>query len=349
MRIVELEKVDGEIVFDLECQTSGGGTRMAPDVTAAETALLARAMTYKLAVLRQPLGGAKAGIRAGQEEREAVLARYVEEIRPLVERHEFLTASDMGTRPQDFAALSGSPTLLHVEDETGTTLDAGVTAVGVVAAADAAVGGLAGARLAIEGFGKVGGATAAEAVALGGRVVALSTVHGAIVDSSGFDVGHLLELRRLHGDRCIEHVGRRVLPALELYGAAADVLVPGARTGVLDASRAATVQARVVAPAANVPYTTEGLATLEARGIVALADFVCNAGATIGYLAERGGKLHTADEMRATVATTVRQAITEAGGHPDGPFASSCEAAEQFLRTWRDPDGMPDGRPLAPE
>lgn len=349
MRILELKTVDAVIAFDLECPTSGGGTRMAADVTAKEIALLARAMTYKLAILRQPIGGAKGGIRAGQADREAALARYVEEIRPLVEREEFLTASDLGTQPQDFAGLGAPPTLLHDEDDTGTTLDAVVTGLGVAAAADAATAGLDGATLAIEGFGKVGGATAAEAVGLGGRVVALSTVHGAIVDPAGLDVGELLGLRRHHGDRCIEHVGREVLPAAALYEAAADVLVPGARTGVLDAGRAAAVRAGVVAPAANVPYTTSGLAALQARGVVALADFVCNAGATIGYLAERAGKLRTVEEMRDAVAATIREAITETMAHPDGPFAGACATAEQFLRTWRDPRGMPAGLPLAPD
>ena len=348
MRILELQQVDGEIVFDLDCPTSGGGTRMAPDVTRDETALLARAMSYKLAILRQPMGGAKAGIRAGQADREAVLARYVEEIRPLVERQEFLTASDLGTQPEDFAALRTTPSLLHTEDETGATLDAALTGLGVAAAADAALGGLAGATLAIEGFGKVGATTAIEAARLGGRVVALSTVDGAIVDPAGIDVEELLDLRRRHGDRCVEHTGRPVIPAPALYEVAADVLVPGARTGSLDAARAAGVEARVVAPAANVPYTTEGLATLVARGIVALADFVCNAGATIGYVTERGRQLDDPDDIRAAVEATVRTATTEAVGHPEGPFAAACEAAEAFLRTWREPDAMPAGRPVAP-
>jgi hypothetical protein len=31
MRILELEKVDGVIAFDLDCRTSAGGTRMVPD------------------------------------------------------------------------------------------------------------------------------------------------------------------------------------------------------------------------------------------------------------------------------------------------------------------------------
>jgi glutamate dehydrogenase/leucine dehydrogenase len=355
MRVLELATVDGEIVFDLDCPISGGGTRMAPDVTADETALLARAMTYKLAILEQPMGGAKAGIRAEQADRDAVLARYVEEIRPLVEREEFLTASDMGTRPQDFAGLSTTPTLLHEEDATGTAVDALLTGLSVAVAADAALGrlsgldGLDGATLAVEGFGKVGGPTATEAVGLGGRVVALSTVHGAVVDPAGLDVDELLELRRVHGDRCIEHVGRSVLPAPALYETDADVLVPGARTGSLDASRAAAVKARVVAPVANVPYTAGGLAALVDRGIVALADFVCNAGATIGYIAERSAPLRTVDEVRSAVVAKVRAVTAEAMGHPEGPFAGAAETAERYLRTWRAPDGMPAGPPIAPD
>jgi glutamate dehydrogenase (NAD(P)+) len=348
MRMLELERVDGEIVFDLECPTSGGGTRMAPDVTPEETALLARAMTYKLAILRQPMGGAKAGIRAGQADRDAVLARYIAEIRPLVERQEFLTASDLGTQPQDFAGLGSGPTRLHDQDETGATLDAVLTGLGVAVAADAAVGGLAGATLAIEGFGKVGSTTATEAVRLGGTVVALSTLHGAVVDPGGLDVGELLRLRRDHGDRCVEHLGRPVQPPAALYEAPADVLVPGARTGVLDAARAAVVPARVVAPVANVPYTADGLAALEANGVVALADFVCNAGATVGYLAELTGEVGTAEDLRAAVAATVRAAIVDAAQDPRGSFAGSCAAAEEYLRTWRDPAGMPDGPPLVP-
>ena len=352
MRVLELATVDGEVVFDLDCPISGGGTRMAPDVTVGETALLARAMTYKLAILRQPMGGAKAGIRAGQADRDAVLARYVEEIRPLVEREEFLTASDLGTRPEDFAALSRSPTPLHEEDPaTGATLDAVLTGLGVAAAAGAALGGggLDGATLAVEGFGKVGGTTVVEAVRLGGRIVALSTVHGAVADPAGFDVDELLELRRRHGDRCIEHLGRPVRPAPALYEVDADVLVPGARTGSLDVARAAAVRTRVVAPAANVPYTAGGLATLEGRGIVALADFVCNAGATIGYVSERGAPLSTVDDVRAAVAATVREATTSAVAHAEGAFAAACIAAEDYLRTWRPSDGMPEGRPVAPD
>jgi glutamate dehydrogenase/leucine dehydrogenase len=55
--------VPGFIVFDLPgTPVSAGGTRLAPDVTTAEVAMLARAMTYKFAALGADVGGAKAGL-----------------------------------------------------------------------------------------------------------------------------------------------------------------------------------------------------------------------------------------------------------------------------------------------
>jgi glutamate dehydrogenase/leucine dehydrogenase len=50
--IIELAPVPGFVVFDLPgAAISAGGTRLAPDVTVAEVAPLARAMTYKFAAL----------------------------------------------------------------------------------------------------------------------------------------------------------------------------------------------------------------------------------------------------------------------------------------------------------
>jgi glutamate dehydrogenase/leucine dehydrogenase len=350
MKVVELTSVDGFVAFDLDCETSAGGTRLAPDVTSVEARLLARAMTYKLAVLGQRIGGAKAVLRGGAEERAAVVAKYCAEIRPLVASGSFLTASDLGTRTQDFASLPGyrADSIMHQEID-GELVDTIVTGLGVVAAADTALGGLAGRTFAVEGFGKVGGGVVRELARRGGRLVALSTIHGCVVDESGLDVTALFELRAEHGDGCVLRLGRPVLPPGSLYEVAADVVVPGARTGVLHQERAKTVRARVVAPAANVPYTAGGLRTLVARGIVPLADFVCGAGATIGYLAERAGEVSDAASTGALVDERVSR-LTEASlEHPGGPFAGAGELAEAFLGTWCAPAELPDGPPLAPE
>jgi glutamate dehydrogenase/leucine dehydrogenase len=350
MKVVELTSVDGFVAFDIDCPTSAGGTRLAPDVTSVEARLLARAMTYKLAVLGEPMGGAKAVLRGRAEDRADVVARYCEEIRPLVESGSFLTASDLGTRTKDFASLPDyrADSIMHREID-GELVDTIVTGLGVVAAADTALGGLSGRTFAVEGFGKVGGAVVRELARREGRLIALSTIHGCVVDESGLDVSELLELRAEYGDACVHRLGRPVLPPESLYEVAADVMVPGARTGVLHPYRAGKVRARVVAPAANVPYTAGGLEALRQRGVVPLADFVCSAGATIGYLAERGGEVADPESTRALVDERVSRLTAASLAHADGPFAGACGLAEEFLGTWCAPSELPDGPPLAPE
>src|SRR6185437_9208207 len=214
VEVVELESVPGFIVFDLPgVSFSAGGTRMAPGVTRAEVALLARAMTYKFAVLGERVGGAKAGLAADPADRAAragLMARYCAEVRPLAEAGRFLTGPDMGTFEEDFRPLRerrAVPAAVSAVVD-GVPFEDVLTGYGVVAAAEAALragpgGGLAGRLVAIEGFGKVGGGVAREVVRRGGRVAAVSTVAGCVADPAGLDVERLLALRRLHGDDCV--------------------------------------------------------------------------------------------------------------------------------------------------
>ena len=115
--------------------------------------------------------------------------------------------------------------------------------------------------------------------------------------------------------------------------------------GTISSRTAAALPAsvRVVAPAANVPYTAPGAEVLRQRGIVALPDFVCNAGAVIGY---RSAADATPDEVLAAVEATVADLILDALRHPSGPLAGACERAGRFLRGWW---GDPPDPPYAPE
>jgi len=345
VKTLRLKTVDAYIAFDFECPTSAGGTRLAPDVTERETQLLARAMSYKFAVLETKFGGAKAAIRATPATRDDALRHYVEEIRPMVLATKFLTSTDLGTMPEDLKSLPGTDQadLMHTEYR-GMPLDAYLTGLGVATAAETVLGGLEGRTAAIEGFGKVGGATAVEMARRGARLVAFSTIHGFVHRASGFDVDELLDLRSGHGDRLIEHLGEEVQPVAGLFMVEADVLVPGARIGVIDESRARALKARVVAPGANVPYTAGALEVLRERGIPALADFVCNSGATIGYVTDG---LLRADEAVAAVEKRVRELTKESVKDPNGPLSGAARIAEAHLRTWLDPAQMPDGPALA--
>jgi glutamate dehydrogenase (NAD(P)+) len=355
--VLELSSVPGFVVFDLPgAPSSAGGTRLAPDVSMAEVALLARAMTYKFAALGARMGGAKAGVRGDPADREGkavLMASFCAEIAPLINSGRLLTGPDMGTAEEDFAPLRerrASPAAISAVLD-GVPFEDLLTGYGVAVAAETALkarwgGGWTGRSAAIEGFGKVGGGVAREVTRRGGRVAAVSTVAGCLADPAGLDVERLLALRRAHGDACVLHYGLAAGPPGELFTAvAADVIVPGTRPGVISARTAESLpsQVRVVAPAANAPYTAAGAGVLARRGIMALPDFVCNAGAVIGY---RSAADATPDQVLADVAATISGLIGDAIGHPSGPLAGACESAGRFLRGWW---GEPPDPPYAPE
>ena len=359
--IVEFGSVPGFVVFDLPgAPLSAGGTRLAPDVSVTEVAVLARSMTYKFAALGERVGGAKAGVRGDPADRAgkaALMERFCAEVRPLTDAGRFLTGPDMGTAEEDFEPLRrgrAAPAAIRAM-VAGVPFEDLLTGYGVAVAAETALGGgakepkgskgLNGHTVAIEGFGKVGGGVAREVGRRGGRVAAVSTVAGCVSDPSGLDVDRLLTLRRTHGDACVLRYGLPVLAPHQLFTEVnADVLVPGTRPGAIDAQTARSLPpgVRVIAPAANAPYTAAGAEILRQRGIVALPDFVCNAGAVIGY---RSAVDATPDQVLAKVEARIGELIRAALGHPGGPLAGACEQAGGFLRSWW---GEPPGPPFAP-
>ena len=254
------------------------------------------------------------------------MARFCAEIAPLADSGRLLTGPDMGTTEEDFAPLRerrASPTAIRAVVD-GMPFEDLLTGYGVAVAAEAALsdrwgGGWTGRSVAIEGFGKVGGGVAREVTRRGGRVAAVSTVAGCVADPAGLDVERLLALRRAHGDACVRHYGLPAGPPGELFTAVdADVVVPGTRPGVISARSAGSLPpgVRVIAPAANVPYTAPGAGVLGQRGIVALPDFVCNAGAVIGY---RSAADATPDQVLADVEATITGLIREALRSPVRP------------------------------
>ena len=198
--VVELGSVPGFVVFDLPgAPLSAGGTRLAPDVSVAEVAVLARSMTYKFAALGERVGGAKAGVRGDPADRAgkaALMARFCAAVRPLTDAGRFLTGPDMGTAEEDFAPLRerrAAPAAIRAV-VAGVPFEDLLTGYGVAVAAETALGGgsrpkgskgLDGRSVAIEGFGKVGGGVAREVGRRGGRVAAVSTVAGCVADPSG--------------------------------------------------------------------------------------------------------------------------------------------------------------------
>jgi glutamate dehydrogenase (NAD(P)+) len=335
------------VVIDHELfPCSAGGTRMLPDVDVEEVARLARAMTWKFAVCRVPLAGAKAGIRFSGGDRDGVLAAYRRALSPFQDL--FLTGPDMGTDPADFVTDDMAELPLWAQSHEGLGMDDLATGHGVKAAAEAALRSagreLEGAAVAIEGFGKVGAGTARACARAGARVVGVSTVHGLLAEPDGLDVDGLIALRERFGDRLVENGSAAVRPREELFELDMDVLVPGARPDAVTVAVAQRTTATVVAPGANIPYAEGAVEALHARGILAIPDFISNSGGVHLYesVVEADGPAAALAIIERLVGNAVTRTLALAETEGVTPLA----AAHRDVRTYLQSETGADGRIL---
>ena len=343
-RVLELSDpavgLDAVVVIDHELfPSAAGGTRMVPDVTTDEVARLARAMTWKFAVAGLDHAGAKAGIRFDGGDRAAVLDAYLDRVGELGES--FLTGPDMGTNPDDFLrfASDDEPAPMWARALDGMGMDDLAVGHGIKGAATAALErqgrSWEGMRIAVEGFGKAGAGTARVCARAGARVVAVSSVEGALVDPEGLDVDELLALRVQYGDGFVHHAPVDARPRSALFEVECDVLVPGARPDAITPDVASNLRCDAVVPVANVPYAAGSLAVLDQRGILALPDFVTNAGGVQLYESpdcQEEDPTRCLDAVERLVGDTVRRVLEASAADAVTPTESALHIARDYLR-----------------
>ncbi|MFC7843406.1 Glu/Leu/Phe/Val dehydrogenase dimerization domain-containing protein [Streptomyces sp. NPDC001046] len=335
---------------------ASGGLRMRPGCTLEEVTGLARGMTLKEALHYDPagryvpLGGAKGGIDCDPRDPEAypLLVRYLRAMRPYIERF-WTTGEDLGLsqdvvdRAAAEAGLVSSIQAVYplLDDEArarrrladafavevdGMGLDELVGGCGVAEAAltalDRAGVPYTGTRVALQGLGTMGGATARFLSRAGLTVVAVADLKGTIANPAGLDVEALLAARDAHGtvDRAALRPGDRELPGDAWLSARAEVLVPAAVSYAIDAENQERVTARWIVEAANMPVRAEAEPPLAARGVTVLPDVVVNSGTNawwwwtlfgdVGPDAEEAFA-HTRRAMRALVGRMLARAEAE--------------------------------------
>ncbi|MEO7572463.1 MAG: Glu/Leu/Phe/Val dehydrogenase [Acidimicrobiales bacterium] len=274
-----------------------GGVRFHPDVDADEVKSLAAAMTFKTAILDLPFGGAKGGVRCDPtalsiHELERLTRRYTFEISPLLGPDRDVPAPDVNTDgrvmawmmdtlsmtkgQQMPAAVTGKPLAVG-----GTRAHQGATSSGCLVCARAAFVELglpmAGSRVVIQGFGKVGGPLAFLLHSAGMRVVAVADAGGAVRNEGGLDAGRLSDHVAASGS-VAGFNGGEPIPAESIWDIECELLVPAALGGVIDEAVARRVRAKVIVEAANGPTTTLAQSVLEERGVVVVPDILANAG-----------------------------------------------------------------------
>jgi glutamate dehydrogenase/leucine dehydrogenase len=343
--VEKLETVDAFVVFDFEdAPCSAGVVRCAPKVLVDGATWLARSRTYQFAIFRLQIGGASAAVNAKADARADAVASFVGAVRPWVESRRLFLDPAKGVHLADLEPLLADdvrpPDYWEQADQ--------LAAASLAASAAAALDGLDGRTVAIEGFDLVGPPLAAELDARGARVVSIGTAAGTAGDAGGFSPDALTSAWAEHGADLVRELEQEPAPAGTVLGASVDVLVCGSKAGLVDHGVAAGCSAKVVVPSGPIPVTAKGLAVLRRSGVCVLPDFVTTAGPVLGGLAVGLGAVSPTsswEERMEGVRTAVTEVLSEVLDDEHGPLLGACKRAEAFLRTWR--PALPFGRPLA--
>lgn len=327
-----------------------GGVRIASDVSLEECVRLARAMTFKNASAGLPHGGGKAVIFGdpgmAPERKEQLVRAFATAIGPFAE---FIVGPDMGTNETAMA---------WVKDEIGRCVglprevggipldEIGATGFGLAVAAEVAAPlaeiELAGARVAVQGFGSVGKHAARHLVAKGAKVVAVADSRGALHDARGLDVERLIALKE-RGGAVAEIRGATALERDALVDVDCEIWVPAARPDAINETNADRLRARLVVQGANIGVSEAAERSLRARGVLCVPDFISNAGGVICASVEyHGGTESQAfavieEKIRANI-TAVLSRAAETGAPPRDvavELAAQRVRRAMELRRWR--------------
>ncbi|HLO66695.1 MAG TPA: Glu/Leu/Phe/Val dehydrogenase [Holophaga sp.] len=280
-----------------------GGIRYDPRITLDEIKAGAAWNTWKTAVVDVPFGGGKGGVicdptKMSDGELERLTRRYIAEIMDLLGPDRDVPGIDMGTNSQVMAWVLDTYTMHTRKTEnavvTGKPVSLGgslgrteATGRGILIAAREAMQRLgkplAGATLAVQGFGNVGSQSARLLHEAGARMVAVSDLKGAIRNDRGIDTHALLKHHAEH-KTVVGFRGAEPMDARELLTMPVDILVPAATENQITEDNAAKVRAKVVVEGANGPTSPEADPILLDNGVLVVPDILANVGGvTVSY------------------------------------------------------------------
>jgi len=277
-----------------------GGIRYHPAADLNEVRALASLMTWKTALLDLPFGGAKGGVEVdptgmSHAELQRLTRRFTNGIHHLLGVYRDIPAPDVNTNAQTMAWMMDAFSSSHGYSPaivTGKPVDLGgapgreaATGRGCVYVLDAYCThhdlDFKAQRVAIQGFGNVGSWMARDLHERGVKVVAVSDVHGAVVNPDGVDVPGLVALIG-SGGSVVDAKRGDITTNQALLELDCDVLVPAALGEVITEANADDIRAPLILEAANHPITPSADKILADRGIVVIPDILANAGGVTG-------------------------------------------------------------------
>ncbi len=285
-----------------------GGIRYHPDVTIDEVRALGSWMTWKCAVADIPFGGAKGGVVCNPKELtkddvRMITRRFIAELGENIGPYTDIPAPDVNTTAETMAWIYDTYQMMHpgrnnLPVVTGKPVDLGgsfgrreATASGCLFSAQRALSrgivpgleSVAGATVAIQGFGNAGSIAAELFARAGATIVALSDSRGGIHAPGGIDPAAAIAHKAKTGS-VVGLAGTKAVSNDELLLLPCDILIPAALENQLRGDNADRVKARFVVEAANGPTTPAADRILFGKGIPVLPDILANSGGvTVSY------------------------------------------------------------------
>ena len=277
-----------------------GGLRFSPNTDLDEVRALAMWMTWKCAIVDIPFGGAKGGVECDPKhltmlEMERLTRRYTSEISIIIGADTDIPAPDMGTNAQTMAwvmdtysmtrgrsvpaVVTGKPVAIGGSEGRNDATGRGIVVVTREVAKEFGKT-LSGLRVAVQGFGNVGGVAAKLFHEMGATVVAVSDAMGGLYNPKGLDVPALRDCANRDGT-LTTHTGGDVIDTQQLLELDVDVLVPAAIENQITAENAPRIKAPIIVEGANGPTTPAADTILREKGVFLVPDVLANAGGVI--------------------------------------------------------------------
>ena len=309
-----------------------GGVRYHQDVTLSEVMALSAWMSVKNAAVNVPYGGAKGGIRVdprtlSRGELERLTRRYTSEIGIIIGPNQDIPAPDVNTNEQIMAWMMDTYSMNQGQTATGVVTGKPISLGGSLGRKEATGRGvfvvgseaarrigfdIEGARIAVQGFGNVGGIAARLFEEAGAKVVAVQDHTGSLYKSSGIDAVALLEHVAKHGG-VGGFEGADPVSKDEFWTIESDILIPAALEGQITEENAPKIKTKIVVEGANGPTTTAADDILHDKGILVIPDVVANAGGvTVSYfewVQDFSSFFWTEDEINQRLERVMREAF----------------------------------------
>ena len=309
-----------------------GGVRFHQDVTLSEVMALSAWMSVKTAAVNVPYGGAKGGIRVNPKnlsrgELERMTRRYTSEIGLIIGPTKDIPAPDVNTNEQIMAWMMDTYAMNTGETATGVVTGKPVDLGGSLGRRDATGRGvftvgleaahhtglkIEGARVAVQGFGNVGGTAARLFCEVGARLVAVQDHTGTIVNEGGIDAAALQEHVKSTGG-VAGFAGTSVIDNDDFWSVPCEILIPAALESQITADNAHKIHAKLVIEGANGPTTPEADDILHDNGVLVLPDVIANAGGvTVSYfewVQDFSSFFWTEDEINARLVRIMKEAF----------------------------------------